>query len=110
MVYAWPSMHAVGSFGLPREQQGEGISVAADGSVYLSTEGAHTPVLRITLPPAVRRAVAATGPTSSPSGGPTTSSPASPHDPSAQDLWPWAGGGLLARLALGVVVRALRPR
>ena len=56
-VYSWPELDEVGRFGLPDQQQGEGIAVADDGTIYASSEGLHAPVLRIALPAAVRRAM-----------------------------------------------------
>ena len=57
-VYSWPELDEVGRFGLPDQQQGEGIAVdPLDGTIYASSEGLHAPVLRISLPPAVRSAM-----------------------------------------------------
>ena len=56
-VYSWPELVEVGRFGLPDQQQGEGIAVADDDTIYASSEGLHAPVLRIALPAAVRRAM-----------------------------------------------------
>ncbi len=115
-VYDWPSLQRLGTFDLPSQQQGEGIAVAADGRIYLSSEGLHAPVLEIALPPEIRTAMAP---------APSTSAPASPSptpsagpgageqpadDATSRDAWPWALGGLLAVGALLVLVRALRPR
>ena len=50
----------MGRFGLPHQQQGEGIAVdPPDGTIYASSEGLHALVLRIALPAAVRRAMVA---------------------------------------------------
>ena len=58
VVYAWPSMRAVGDLSLPDQDQGEGIAVTPDGRVLVSTEGQFTDVLEVRLPRDVRRAVA----------------------------------------------------
>lgn len=58
-LYRWPSMRSVGSFSLPRQQQGEGLAAASDGVLFLSSEGIHQPVLRTLLPAALRRIVKA---------------------------------------------------
>ena len=50
-----PALAEVGSFRLPDQQQGEGIAVDADGSLLVSSEGQHAPVLRVPLPADVRR-------------------------------------------------------
>jgi hypothetical protein len=120
-VYSWPELTEVGRFGLPDQQQGEGIAVAADGTIYASSEGLHAPVLRISLPPAVRRAMEP-APTATPT--PTTSARPSPtpppgtrqgrelpeQDSGERSVWGWALGGLIGLGALVVLVRALRPR
>ena len=70
-VYTWPDLDEVGQFGLPRQQQGEGIAVAPDGTIYASSEGLHAPVLRIALPDSVRRAMAPPTPTATPTATPS---------------------------------------
>jgi hypothetical protein len=110
-VYDWPTLQAVASFPLPSQQQGEGIAVAADGTVYVSSEGVRSPVLRVPLPAVVRRAMAPAN--RSPSPSPATGTPgrtAEAPDDTSRSPWPWAVGGLLAGGALLVLLRALRPR
>jgi hypothetical protein len=122
-VYAWPSLEPVASFDLPAQPQGEGIAVAADGSVYLSSEGPRSAVLQVALPPAVRRAMApvsaSPAPSASPSDGPAPGASSDPEssDPEASDpessdpdVWPWVAGGLVGLGAVVVLVRSLRPR
>jgi hypothetical protein len=46
-VYAYPGSRPVGSFLLPGQQQGEGIAADAQGWVHVSSEGAHSRVLRV---------------------------------------------------------------
>ena len=121
VVYSWPSLQPVGSFALPDQRQGEGIAVAPDGKVYVSSEGLHAPVLEVTLPPPIQDAVRPAGPaaTGSPSpaapsssNGPSSASPADPGtaDAASRDAWPWLAGGLLGLAALVVLLLALRPR
>jgi hypothetical protein len=54
-VYSLPNFTRVGSFALPWQPQGEGISVGPDGRIRISTEGAGTPVYEVPLPAAVAR-------------------------------------------------------
>jgi hypothetical protein len=114
VVYAWPSMQPVGRFALPQQRQGEGISVGEDGRVYLSSEGPRAPVLEVTLPARVEAAMQGepAGPGSPSTDGPSDSSSAEEPDSTSgsHDLWPWLAGGLLGVVAIGVLVRALRPR
>ena len=106
-----------GSFDLPAQKQGEGIAVAADGSVYASSEGVRSPVLRIAVPDDIRAAIAAPAEDPSPSAGhaddqrseapgvglPDASEP-------QRSAWPWLAGFLFFFIGLVVLVRALRPR
>lgn len=114
VVYDWPALRPVGSFDLPTQQQGEGIAVADDGSVYLSSEGLRSPVLEVSLPRSLQHAISASpSPSGTPSGGTATpgASSEATTDASSHDAWPWVAGGLLAIGALVVLMRALRrPR
>jgi len=114
VVYAWPSMQPVGQFALPHQRQGEGIAVAEDGRVYVSSEGPSAPVLEVTLPAKIEAAIQGepAGPGSSSTDGPADSSSSEEPDSTSgsHDLWPWLAGGLLGVVAIGVLVRALRPR
>jgi hypothetical protein len=113
VVYDWPSLRPVGSFRLPHQRQGEGIAVAGDGGVYVSSEGPRSRLLQVTLP---HRIASVVRPQTSVGPAPPTSSPGPPGaasppetDPSSHDPWPWLAGGLLGVAALLVLLRALRP-
>jgi hypothetical protein len=120
-VYSWPDLEEVGRFGLPSQEQGEGIAVDGDGTVYASSEGVRAPVLRISLPAAVRRAMrpeptddasptAAPSPSETPPPG-TREGTELPEEPAAdRSAWGWALGGVLGLGIVIVLVRALRPR
>lgn len=117
-VYTYPGLREIGRFDLPEQPQGEGIAVDADGAVFVSSEGAHTRVLRVRLPAAVAAAVAPvqpSPPSASPSSGPRDPEQVvpggdQPAAPSDGPLWPWAVGGFVGLGALVLLVRALRPR
>ena len=49
-VWTWPGLRRVGTWLLPAQRQGEGIAVADDGSVHVSTEGQFSSVLTVHLP------------------------------------------------------------
>ncbi len=90
-VYSVPGFKRVGSFPLPPQPQGEGISVGPDGAVRVSSEGAHTAVRRVALPASVAAtlnppAAPAPAPSASPSPSPSASvspSPSPSPSPSA---------------------------
>ena len=56
-VYTFPGFQRLGSFRLPAQRQGEGVSVTAS-RILLSSEGLHAPVLQVSLPAGLRAAVA----------------------------------------------------
>jgi hypothetical protein len=111
-VYDWPSLHPVASFLLPAQPQGEGIVVAKDQTLYLSSEGVHSAVLQTALPTAVRRAMRAAQPSSVPSADPGTPVASEVADPTSggHDTWPWVVAGLVGLGVVVVLVRSLRPR
>ncbi|WP_460848150.1 hypothetical protein [Nocardioides ultimimeridianus] len=98
VIYTWPALTEVARIDLPSQRQGEGIAVAGDGRIYLSSEGVHAPVLELHLSAAVRKALAGTAPrcclgSVTPTGDPTP-------------WWPWvAGGVVVAAVAGGIAVR-----
>jgi hypothetical protein len=107
VVYDWPSLQPAGSFALPRERQGEGIAVADDGRVYVSSEGADSLVLRVRVPPRIEAEVGPPVESAGPGLRPEVA-PVSSEEPS-RSPWPWVTGGLLGLVAIVVLVRSLRP-
>jgi hypothetical protein len=104
-VHELPGFASLGSFELPRQRQGEAVSVGPGDRVRVSSEGAGTPVHEVELPGRLRERMQ--GP-ATPSARPT---PVDPDDAARQDgagggsrpAWlPWATAGVLA-----VVVVAL---
>lgn len=109
-VFTFPGLERLGTFALPQQQQGEGIAVSSGGEVFLSSEGVRAPVLRVALPAGIASQMEAPAPSPS-----VTPDPEPIADPSVvedvdRDPWQWALGGLLGLVALGVLLRALRPR
>ena len=76
-VYTLAGFRRIGSFALPRQRQGEGVSVGPGGRIRLSSEGVRSQVLSVTLP---ARVVALMQP---PAPSPSPSASASPASPSA---------------------------
>lgn len=108
-AYTFPGFAPLGTVRLPAQPQGEGISVARDGRVLVSSEGVASPVLQVTLPASF------TAPSSRPSASPLPPrSPASPAEPttsrSASD-WGWVALVAVGIGSLGyLTIRGSRPR
>jgi len=113
VVYAFPSLDRVGEVPLPDQPHGEGIAVGVDGSVYVSTEGQFTAVLRVSLPGDLREAMApAPDTTPPPTSEPTTRSREGRELPETtstdRPVWPWFLTGWLGLGVIVAVVLALR--
>ena len=124
VVYTFPGFEVVDEFDLPQQQQGEGLAVVGDDTIYLTSEGLRAPVLRVILPGQLTRAMAtaAPGPAAGASPSPSPTTPTSddasdaaavdPDVPESQDRetwWWWLGAGIMVLLAI-TLLRALRPR
>jgi hypothetical protein len=115
-VLRFPSMEPVGTFPLPDQEQGEGLAVAADGGLLLSSEGVEAPVLRVELPVRIRAALEQSGAsepgTESAERGSQPDPGAAP--PSGEQERPGRVGALALGLAVvaafGVAVAALVSR
>ena len=57
VVYSFPDFQPEATLDLPRQRQGEGLSIGASGRIRLSSEGRNSPVLEVTLPEEVRTIV-----------------------------------------------------
>ncbi len=119
-VYRVPGFQLVAEVDLPAQPQGEGLAVGADGAIYLSTEGAFEPVLRVTLPASVRAAMAPSAapserpadPTASPSQeGVPADEPASARQPAedGSDRW-WLVAGAVALVTAALAAVVVRRR
>lgn len=108
-VLTWPGLEHVASFALPDQEQGEGIGVGPDDSLWLSSEGVHAPVLHVDLPSAVRRSLAA-APTPTPTPAQTPTELPSEPGAASHETWPWLLGGLVLIGTFVVLIRSLRPR
>ncbi|MET0999445.1 MAG: hypothetical protein ABWX73_12060 [Marmoricola sp.] len=99
-VYSVPGFERVASFALPRQRQGEGISVGPGGRVRISSEGAKNPIREVVVPAKVLQALAAapaapatSSATPAPSASPSPSASASPSaTPDAQPSPPPSNG------------------
>jgi hypothetical protein len=114
-LYTYPGFDLLGSALLPDQDQGEGLSVGPDGRVLVSSEGQHSEVLRLDLPPEV--SPPAEGPdapgTEPTPGRPSPRTPdevtdaARPEESDGGELWGLAAVGALV-VGAGVAAFALR--
>ena len=84
-VYTFPGFERVGTFDLPEQRQGEGISAGPSGRVLVSSEGVGTDVLEVDVPARLLRehrpASASASPAPAPAtGADTTASPTGLRD------------------------------
>ncbi len=100
VIYSWPDLEQVAEVDLPFQQQGEGVAIAPDGAIYLSSEGVNAPVLRLDLPEDLRNLVDGVEPEPEPE-------PAPEPEPD-QPLWPYLFMGGLGVVVVYGVVRLFR--
>jgi hypothetical protein len=112
VVYAFPSLEKVAQLELPDQEQGEGLAVDSDGTLLLSSEGLHSPVLRVSMPALSDASSPTTAPTPSvtPQTQPQQATEPASTDQSERPVWPWLLGGLVGLGCIAVLVRSLRPR
>ncbi len=105
LVATFPEFEPVAFVTLPAQEQGEGVSIGRNGRIRLSTEGANSEVLQISLPADVREQVRAT------TTGPPPNVP-EPVDQAGEDQGGpadrWLFGGTVAVVLL--LVLAVRRR
>jgi len=109
-VYTFPGHEKVASFGLPSQRQGEGIAVAGDGSVHVSTEGQFSDVLDVELPAPVRAALQPPPPTPTAAPSPAPQDDGGPGGGDDGPPWPWLLGGAAGLGFVVVVARLLLRR
>ena len=118
-IYSYPDVQEVADFELPAQRQGEAISVAKDGSVFVTSEGQNADVLRVKLPKAAKQALAPPSPPAEPekTQGADPANEAGSEGKAADAAEddglsvPWLVGGLVALMALiGAGVGARRRR
>jgi hypothetical protein len=113
-VLDYPSWRPEATFRLPHQQQGEGLGVGADGTVFLSSEGADQPVLRIDLPAAASAALSRTPDPDASAQAPTLTPIPVPDRTSGHTvdgrarIWLLALFGALGVALLGGIIRFLR--
>jgi hypothetical protein len=114
VVYTFPGLRDVGSFQLPRQPQGEGLAVASDHALYLSSEGAGTRVLKVRLPARLIQAMAEDpAPTATAAPGPGATTPVgSGAAPRRVPDWVLVAGAAagVAGIATGLTLRFRRRR
>lgn len=111
--YTYPGLKQVGYVELPEQDQGEGIAVAEDGEVYVSSEGEHSPVLRVDLPAKLRAELEGTAASHQETGGAgdgDATGDLADDDVGQAVWWPWLLGGVVMLGIVLVLLRSLRPR
>jgi hypothetical protein len=116
-IYTFPGFVPVATLDLPRQRQGEGVSIGAAGRIRLSSEGRNSPVLQVTLPDRVVAAMAGATPPATAPAEPTAEPqtvPARSAEAGRDRLLGLAvlagGAGLLLLLVLLVPWRRSRSR
>jgi hypothetical protein len=114
VVYTFPGFRPVAAVDLPRQRQGEGVSIGAPGRIRLSSEGIHSPVLQVDLPAEVVAAMAGRPASPSPSASPSASAVPAPRAPASPAGHRWlllvAGGSGAAAVLLALSLFAWRHR
>jgi hypothetical protein len=111
-VYSYPDFRLLGTVRLPRQRQGEGVSVGPGGRVLVSSEGPHAEVLQVELPAGLLRRTPADGPVRPSPGTRPPRRDARPAPP-ARGPGDWLAIALVAGGVAGLgwlTVRASRPR
>jgi len=110
-LYTFPGFRRLGSFRLPAQRQGESLSVGPAGRIRIGSEGDHSRVLQITLPPDLARALAPSAP---PSRADDTSTLSRQDGPVADDgqgqLWAVLGASALVLAGLAGMAWIVRRR
>ncbi len=109
-VYRLRDFAPVGSFRLPDQKQGEGISVGPGGRIRLSSEGTHAPVLQLRLPADVVRRMQHPDRTALPSPRPTVEQLREEQRRPDRTWLAWLVGGAFAAAAVGVGLALRRSR
>ncbi len=123
-LLSFPDFAVLGSFDLPEQEQGEGLSVGDDGRILLSSEGRGAEVLLLELPDRLAKAFerpeprpAAPSPTSGDSPTPTSKPSKRADEPTRQAsdvqtrrVGGWVLLGTIGALVVTGVVSAVRSR
>ena len=108
LVTTFPGFQQVGEVVLPDQEQGEGVSIGADGRIRLSSEGQDSEVLQIKLPAEVRAAMTDAPPPSPAAGLDADGIVDSDHAGGID--WRYVGVGGAGVVLGWILVRRLRGR
>ena len=103
-VFSFPGFEARGTFDLPEQRQGEGVSVSPGGRVLLSSEGVGAEVVQVDVPPRLTRDTPPTAAPDPAGSGSATPAPGVADDGRTRDRPDRQPLALGLRLAAGLVL------
>lgn len=105
-VYSFPDFERVERVPLPKQRQGEAVTVDDTGHLYVSSEGGHAPVYRLPLPSSVR-ATPTPSPSLTPSPSPSVATPPADEADGGRRTPPGVDLGRPRWLVVAILVVAL---
>jgi hypothetical protein len=110
-LYAWPSLERLGSMLLPAQKQGEGLAVDSTGTLWLTSEGVNSAVLRVPLNPALAELVAGDDGAAVPTEPEATPGPEEPVvDVTDEPRIEWVGWAAGGAILVGLMTYLIRRR
>jgi len=109
VVYSFPDFQPLASLDLPRQRQGEGVSIGSSGRIRLSSEGRNSAVLEVKLPAEVQTIIDGGKLTATLSPGPSPQHGSPARGTTAAPRWLLVAG-IAGLVASGVFLALLVPR
>jgi len=118
VLYSFPDFSRLAAVPLPSQPQGEGLAVATDGTIYLSSEGIGSDVLRLPVSGlcssdsgiCARDRDASAQPTPDPATRLQRSAHADVQEKAQRGWWPWLFGAAVVAVIAGLQLRMFRRR
>lgn len=103
-VYTFPAFDRIGTFALPRQRQGEGISIGPGGRIRISSEGVRSAVKEVGLPDSIAAAMRQPSPATTTPLAPEAVGAGRREDESVNTWLGWVVGGALVLAAVGATM------